>query len=119
MFEINRQSDLGINFFNADYEARGCWKDGASRVFQNLEGQSSFLDGSYKARTNAIQKCFQAALEKDWELFALQDGGQCFGSSNPSLNYKKLGIAEGRKCVDGKGGPMVNQVYEISKWLTY
>ena len=113
------QIDFDISIFYADYEARGCWKDGANRIFQNLEGQSSFLNGGYKARSNAIQKCFQAALEKDWELFALQDGGQCFGSSNPSLNYKKLGKAEGRKCVDGKGGPMVNQVYEISKLITY
>ena len=59
--------------------------------------------------------CFHAALDKDMELFALQDGGQCFGSSNPKLKYTKYGSATG--CTEGKGGPLMNQVYEISKFM--
>ena len=101
------------------YNSLGCWKDSASkRVFKSLEGKSSFLDGHYKSRTNAIEKCFQAALANDWEIFALQDGGQCFGSSNPSRNYKKHGKAN-TGCSSGKGGALLNQVYLISKFILY
>ena len=87
-------------------------------MFKSLEGKSSFLDGHYKSRTNAIEKCFQAALANDWEIFALQDGGQCFGSSNPSHKYKKHGKAN-TGCSSGKGGALQNQVYLISKFMTY
>ena len=106
-----------INPFHifAAYNSLGCWKDSASkRVFKNLEGKSSFLNGHYKSRTNAIEKCFQAALKNDWEMFALQDGGQCFGSSNPALNYKKYGKSN-TGCSNGKGGALLNEVYLISK----
>ena len=63
----------------------------------------------------------QAALQKGFEFFAVQDGGQCLGSANAKSNYKKAGRSTrcsnyGVANVALKGGPMVNDVYEISKF---
>ena len=52
----------------------------------------------------------EAAKARGFKVFALQDGGQCFGSDD--LNgYKRYGGST--KCSDGTGGPFANSVYEI------
>ena len=45
-------------------------------------------------------------------MFAIQDGGQCFGSDIANNTYNHYGKSTGCS-VDGKGGPMANNVYEI------
>ena len=90
------------------YEDLGCWKDEIERAMPLLEGNSTHLDVHYKRRKNPIKQCALAALEKGVKTFALQDGGQCFGTSLPS--YKKYGISS--YCdQDGTGGPMANNAY--------
>ena len=98
----------------------GCWKDTIPRVITSIEGQSSndvmssILTGSYLYREDAIQKCYKAAKVLGFEVFAIQDGGQCMSSAMAATEYNK----EGRslECnADGKGGPMANNVYRIIK----
>ena len=57
-----------------------------------LEGKHSLLkQQDYKTRVNALMKCAEAADENDTKLFALQNGGQCFGGSNDENTYRKYG----------------------------
>ena len=72
------------------------------------------FDEHYKRRPNPVQDCFQAALSKGFEVFAIQDGGQCFSSTSAKDTYNQYGAST--NCLgDGKGGPMANHVYEINK----
>ena len=99
----------------ATYESLGCWKDDLPRaITADLEGiinPSNLYDEHYKRRSNAVQKCFKAALSQGKTVFAIQDGGQCFSSNSAQVTYKKYGSSN--ECVQGKGGPMANDVYEI------
>merc|ERR1712020_577820 len=97
------------------YRTLGCWKDAIPRVFPTLEGNgnvSFVLDGHYKTRKNAVQKCYKAALSLGMHIFAVQDGGQCFGSNvDASFPYQKNGPPTA--CLkNGEGGPMANEVYK-------
>ena len=93
------------------YYHLGCWKDEKDeRALTNAEGGSSFLDGAYPYRENAIAKCFKTAISLGHMIFALQDGGQCF-TEEPGQNPRKYGRSS--NCSDdGEGGPMANDVYE-------
>lgn len=104
----------GVGVRNKKFESYltlGCWKDTIPRVIPTLEGYSTFLDGPYKHRMNAVNKCLKAALEKKFEVFAVQDGGQCFSSADARSKYKQSGNSD--KCKIMKGGPMANDVYEV------
>ena len=46
-----------------------------------------------------------------YTVFAIQDGGQCFGSPTAQSTYAKYGTST--KCSHGKGGPMANNVYRM------
>lgn len=95
-------------------ESLGCWKDDIPRAMKTLEGKSSKLTGHYRSRSNAIEKCLQAAVSFGYKVFAVQDGGQCFGDVTAAFRYKHYGPS--RACSgNGKGGPMANQVYKVSK----
>jgi nucleotide exchange factor SIL1 len=51
-------------------------------------------------------------LSKGYNVFAIQDGGQCFGLNIEAITYNKYGASS--DCLsDGKGGPMANEVYRI------
>jgi len=95
-----------------DPKPLGCWKDDIPRALPTLEGNSAILSEHYTVRTNPIEKCHAAAAEQGSTIFAVQDGGQCFGADKKS-NYKKHGASTACSS-DGKGGPMANNVYEIS-----
>ena len=59
-----------------------------------LEGKHSQLkQHDYKTRVNALMKCAEAADEQDLKLFALQNGGQCFGGKNDENTYRKYGAS--------------------------
>ena len=59
---------------------------------ESLEGKHSQLkQHDYKTRVNALMKCAEVADEQDLKLFALQNGGQCFGGKNAENTYRKLG----------------------------
>ena len=94
------------------YVTIGCFQDRSSRAIPTLEGQDSILDGSYKARKDAIEKCYQAAKKRGFLVFAVQDGGWCAASSSAPKTFDKYGKSSACQS-DGKGGPWANQVYYI------
>lgn len=113
-YATRRVVSANDNMFQA-YLSLGCWKDevnNGKRTISSLEGKSSFLNGNYKVRTVPVTKCMQAALEKGFEVFAVQDGGQCFGSADAKARYKMAGSSN--RCSSMKGGPLANDVYELS-----
>ena len=90
----------------------GCYKDTFERAIQILEGLDRTLDGSYLLRNNPIAKCAVAAMRAGYSMFAVQNGGQCFGSATAPQTFDKYG--ESDACMaDGEGGPLANQVYSF------
>ncbi|XP_068694508.1 uncharacterized protein [Montipora foliosa] len=101
----------------APYETIGCYKDTGDRAIHTLEGKDPILDGGYKARTNAIEKCYEAAKKRGYKVFAVQDGGWCASSATAENTYDKYGPYH--TCAsDGEGGAWGNQVYFIREYLT-
>lgn len=49
------------------------------------------MDSDYKSRSDPLQKCAEAALDKGLKVFALQNGGQCFGGANGINRYNVYG----------------------------
>jgi len=100
-----------FNYADQPYKSLGCWKDDIPRALTLLDGANQVLDGYYKTRESAIKKCHIAAYQKGLQIFAVQDGGQCFGSLGINSNYTKYGAATNCKAM--KGGSMANDVYEV------
>ena len=78
-----------------------------------MEGQDPLLKDSYDSRQNPIHKCYLAALKRGHQVFAVQDGGQCFSDPTARQTYNTLGPSNDCKA-DGEGGPGANQVYNIT-----
>ena len=104
----------------------GCWKDKCNadcsqRLLENMEGKSQYINatlyGHYKRRSNAVHRCADAALDLGYDIFAIQDGGQCFSGKDAGKKYKDNG--KSTDCASMKGGPLANDVYTISKLLSY
>ncbi|XP_078693720.1 uncharacterized protein LOC144923227 [Branchiostoma floridae x Branchiostoma belcheri] len=94
------------------YHSLGCWKDHSSRAIPTLEGLDSRLEGSYRTRSNAVEKCYQAAKSRSFAVFAVQHGGQCYGSADGHNTYFKYGRSTA--CQAGDGGTWANDVYRIT-----
>ncbi|XP_019614540.1 PREDICTED: uncharacterized protein LOC109462428 isoform X1 [Branchiostoma belcheri] len=112
-----QQCDPGEeNCESGGYINLGCWRDTGNRAIPTLEGSDSRLDGSYQNRQNAIEKCYQAAKERGFTYFAVQNGGWCASSAIAGETYQKFGRST--TCgADGEGGPWGNQVYKITDAL--
>nr|CAB3263347.1 uncharacterized protein LOC108950884 [Phallusia mammillata] len=78
-----------------------------------MEG-SYLLDGTYKKRDMAIEKCARIAFGCNYKAFAIQNGGLCSTSCDAIDDYSKYGASNSCKA-DGKGGVNANNVYEITK----
>ena len=52
-----------------------------------------------------------------YQAFAIQNGGQCYGSSTAQLSYNRYGRSN--QCYDGKGGPLANNVYGLKNGNEY
>ena len=76
------------------------------------EKDPDVLDGDYKLRTDAIEKCALAAIKKKYHVFAIQKGGVCLVSGTLNPTFNKFGISQDCKS-DGKGGPGASHVYVI------
>ncbi|CAH1276936.1 LPA, partial [Branchiostoma lanceolatum] len=96
-----------------DYTSLGCWRDTADRAIPTLEGTDPRLDGNYQVRPNAIETCYQVARSLGFTVFAVQDGGQCFGSADAHYTHSKYGPSTAC-AADGEGGPRANEVYGIT-----
>ncbi|XP_066284939.1 uncharacterized protein [Branchiostoma lanceolatum] len=95
------------------YTSLGCWRDTGNRAIPTLEGTDPRLDGSYGARQNPIEKCYQVALSRGFAVFAVQHGGWCAGSTDGHNTYNKYGPSTACRA-DGEGGPWANAVYQIT-----
>ena len=89
----------------------GCYKDLPVRAMDSLEGQDHLLDGNYKTRTDAIQKCILVGKGRGYEVVGIQDGGMCVGSAT-LRGFNKYGISYDCKS-DGKGGPWATEVQAL------
>merc|ERR1712072_366043 len=93
-----------------NYKFLGCLKDALPRAVPQIDGSDARIRGNYRARSDAINKCYAVARERGMRIFALQDGGWCAASKD--LNgYKKYGKAN--HCRNMKGGGWANDVYLI------
>ena len=85
-------SPYNFYLYHTVFKSIGCWKDNQDRAIGLLEGNHRLLkDPDYKARVNALMKCAEAALDKSLVMFALQNGGQCFGDKNAEKSFRKYG----------------------------
>jgi len=101
---------------DSPYIHLGCWEDSLPRALLSFEGTSPTLDGNYKNRERAFQKCFELTKSLGYKIFGVQDGGQCFISTLTlsDESYKTYGPSN--ECLsDGEGGPMANDVYKVKE----
>ena len=70
------------------------------------------MDGSWKIRQDAIQKCFLSAKSLGYAVFAVQAGGWCASSATAKSTFKKYGKSNDCNS-NGKGGYYASSVYEI------
>ena len=96
------------------YVSIGCFQDHSSRAIPTLEGHDFTLNGWYKSRPNAIERCYKVAKSRGFHVFAVQDGGWCASSSSAVRTFDRYGKSSACK-LDGKGGPWANQVYYITR----
>ncbi len=99
-------------FYSTAYETLGCFKDTSNRAIPTLEGKDNLLNGQYQSRSDAINKCYNAAKKRGFKIFALQNGGWCASSDEAEKTFNKYGKS-GNCHKNGKGGPWANQVYYI------
>ena len=69
----------------------GCWRDLPTRAIATLEGRSKLLSSNWKTRSNPLHACADAAANENLKVFAVQDGGQCFGGPYAQLYYDQYG----------------------------
>ena len=70
------------------------------------------MNVSYVTRQDAIRKCYQAARERGFHMFAVQNGGWCASSATAPQTFDKYGRSPDCKA-DGEGGRLSNEVYFI------
>ena len=59
-----------------------------------MEKQHPLLyEDDYKSRTNALMKCAEAALDNNFSIFSVQNGGQCFSGKDADRTYMKYGVS--------------------------
>ena len=95
------------------YRSLGCWKDEpVNRAIPLVEGAKGFLEDDPLQRVGPIEKCFDLAMNRRLDIFAVQNGGKCLMGVIARGTYKRYGPSD--DCLtNGEGGPLANQVYEI------
>ena len=82
--------EFGLEF-TEDIQSLGCWKDNKKRALTSLENTHYLLDGPYQIRSDPIKKCAQVAIDHDFTIFGIQNGGQCFGGEGGDKRYDMYG----------------------------
>lgn len=86
----------------------GCYKDSLPRA----------LPDYYETQGKTIEECFKKAVQLGYEMFAIQNGGECWLDNRKQNNYAKYGKSD--KCQGLAGGHWANSVYRItSEWEKY
>ena len=73
------------------------------------------MDGKFRRRENATEKCAELAYSLNFTIFAISRGGECLASANASINWDFWMYGEEENCENGKGGkrPRSMDVYYI------
>ena len=67
--------------------------------------------------SSAIQQCADYAAARGYEVFGVQDEGECFTGPKAHETYAKYGQADDDDgCKNGLGGWYRNDIYEVSKY---
>ena len=94
----------------------GCFKDEwPPKIIPMIEGNqnvSHILTNHFKKRKDPVNKCYLAAKHLGYKYFGVQDNGLCVTSEDAQSKYSKHGT--GTDCIEGKGGPMSNDIYMIT-----
>lgn len=90
----------------------GCFKEKPARAVPNFQGKVGpiFTTGKF---VNSVQQCAAMARKAKAEVFALQNGDQCW-TSESDQQYKKYGVETDLKKCGARGGPYTNQVYTLT-----
>jgi len=111
-----------------NFTSLGCWRDKGNannpnkpRAIDSLEGTSDLLDGGFRRRENATEKCAELAYSLNFTIFAVSRGGECLGSENASMTWDFYMYGEEENCLNGKGGvkPRSMDVYYIEAGFDY
>ena len=78
-----------------------------------MEGLDSLLDDSYQYRRRPFIKCALAAFNRGFEVFGIEDGGQCFTGPHAHKTYAVHGASD-RCRAGGYGGEWAIDVYKIT-----
>ncbi|KAI8513359.1 carbohydrate binding [Branchiostoma belcheri] len=92
---------------SVEYQSLGCWRDTWTGAIPSLEGTDVRLDGDPLTRNDPIEKCYQVALSRGFAVFAVQAGGECFGSADAQNTYKKYGPSTA--CAAGGEGGNIDE----------
>ena len=73
------------------------------------------LDGRFKRRQNATEKCAELAYSLNLTIFAVARGGECLGDGQSNDTWSMHGTSDNCQ-PDGEGGrkPAAMEVYEIT-----
>ena len=107
MVDILRGKLLKIYYFvDKLYSSLGCWEDSKIRAINGFEGALG------------IQGCYERAVAKGYNVFAVQSGGDCFTTSTAENTYNIYGPST--MCSnDGTGGFLCQEVYKIGKYRRF
>jgi hypothetical protein len=85
-----------------------CWADNSAAP--------AISGGSVGNATNpyTVDKCYQRALTKGHDLFAVQAGNKCFTGRLSVDNYKIYGAVTTPSLCTATGGTLVNHVYSVN-----
>ena len=85
------------------YRSLGCWNENPNAV------TPLFIGKDYTKKANPAQLCYEDAVGRGDDMFALRNGGWCV--QVPNNDYETYGKAE--NCRDGKGGAWANNIYQV------
>lgn len=83
----------------------------------SVEGKYPTLTDNYQARTAAVRKCADVALENGYIVFALYNFGMCLTGPDAASTFSKYGVST--DCgYRGKGGVSGLSVYSFQKGMS-
>ena len=87
------------------YHHIGCFGDSKERALPK------FL-GSFIGSGDAIERCYLKARREGYDMFSVQNGGECWSGYKAEETYDKYGRSY--DCYHGKGGIFASDVYTMS-----
>lgn len=99
-------ADTSQTVTSHDFTDLGCWNDAPDRAI------SGGFTGTPGTDAYNSSRCYDLAVSRGHNIFAVQAGFACFTGLEMRDNYKKYGAAQGY-CGVG-GGSWVNHVYKIN-----